>query len=330
MSALRPPFHKKTELYRSHSAAGSSASSLRAKGTTYQRFSDRLFPLAVKSLRKADPITRAEERRDGNELDPEPKLYAVVDSVINNAPVSGQDLKSAVSPLSLISGQENRQCFEAGAGEGGKMADSRGGLGYVSPRDKFSLFRTASCRRGRPQNVVRPTRSLSTSPPPPQAPTSANQYTEGAGNRSYLNRGWSGYASRGAGGYHPSRTPLSATTSPDSGGSLYWRRQNFCSYGNNNVGSGSVVDEVNVASGGVDKISVESYLPIKLSQQQAEARNSVLNEIKALQLARQSSFRRILRLQPILRAAQAAATFSSSSNSNCQKIASTGKKDAFE
>lgn len=37
-----------------------------------------------------------------------------------------------------------------------------------------------------------------------------------------------------------------------------------------------------------------SYL--KMSQQQAEARNLVLNEIKALQLQRQSSFRRILKL----------------------------------
>lgn len=35
---------------------------------------------------------------------------------------------------------------------------------------------------------------------------------------------------------------------------------------------------------------------LKMSQQQAEARNLVLNEIKALQLQRQSSFRRILKL----------------------------------
>ncbi len=35
---------------------------------------------------------------------------------------------------------------------------------------------------------------------------------------------------------------------------------------------------------------------VKMSQQQAEARNLVLNEIKALQLKRQSSFKRILKL----------------------------------
>ena len=36
--------------------------------------------------------------------------------------------------------------------------------------------------------------------------------------------------------------------------------------------------------------------PIKMSQEQAEARNLVLNEIKALQLNRQNSFRRILKM----------------------------------
>ena len=51
---------------------------------------------------------------------------------------------------------------------------------------------------------------------------------------------------------------------------------------------------------------------MQLSQQQAEARNLVLNEIKALQLRRQSSFKRIMRLPPIWRTAHAAATFQSS------------------
>ena len=43
---------------------------------------------------------------------------------------------------------------------------------------------------------------------------------------------------------------------------------------------------------------LKRYLPIELSQQQAEARNLVLNEIKDLQLRRQSSFKRMLRMPP--------------------------------
>lgn len=42
--------------------------------------------------------------------------------------------------------------------------------------------------------------------------------------------------------------------------------------------------------------SLRYWPPVNMSAEQAEARHSVLNEIKALQLKRQSSFKRILKL----------------------------------
>ena len=41
---------------------------------------------------------------------------------------------------------------------------------------------------------------------------------------------------------------------------------------------------------------MRQWPPVQMSQQQAVARNQVLAEIKALQLRRQSSFKRILKL----------------------------------
>ena len=174
----------------------------------------------------------------------------------------------------------------------------------------------------RPQNIssLRQSRSLSTSPPPSQASSSASRYTAAAASR---------VGERGAGigmgqqsplhissssgkVIHPRRTPLSATLS-DSMHSAFGHRDP--SYHINSRGMNYLPQSPSLQRAAQHKCDEENsgranqYLPMQLSQQQAEARNLVLNEIKALQVRRQSSFKREMRLPPIWRTAHAAATF---------------------
>ena len=183
----------------------------------------------------------------------------------------------------------------------------------------------------RPQNIssLRQSRSLSTSPPPSQASSSASRYTAAAASR-IGERGNGGGLANQHSPLHistssgkvvpPRRTPLSATLS-DSMHSAFGHREPI--YHMNSSGglsymppSPSLQRATYNRSDEETGCKANQYLPMQLSQQQAEARNLVLNEIKALQLRRQSSFKRIMRLPPIWRTAHAAATFQATTSSS--------------
>ena len=68
-----------------------------------------------------------------------------------------------------------------------------------------------------------------------------------------------------------------------------------------------------------DQEGKNPYLPVELSQQQAEARNSVLSEIKDLQLRRSSSFKRILNRMPHSWTHRTTSPLASSPSSNAGK-----------
>ena len=179
----------------------------------------------------------------------------------------------------------------------------------------------------RPQNMssLRQARSLSTSPPPSQASTSASCYTAAAASRIGERGVGSSHSpnhsplhissSFGHRVVHPRRTPLSATLSDAVHPSFnhhYSGRDQFyhgSSGGLPHPPSLQRAKSCNRSGDDNERDRVNQYLPMQLSQQQAEARNLVLNEIKALQLRRQSSFKRVLRMPPIWRTAQAAASF---------------------
>ena len=191
----------------------------------------------------------------------------------------------------------------------------------------------------RPQNIssLRQSRSLSKSPPPSQASSSASRYTAAAASR---------FGERGVGTsmgqhsplqissssgkvVHPRRTPLSATLS-DSMHSAFGHRDPMYHMNSSGINymptSPSLQRSAQYKSDEENSCNTNQYLPMQLSQQQAEARNLVLNEIKDLQLRRQSSFKRILRLPPIWRTAHAAATFQSSASSSPTRR--TGETDS--
>ena len=185
----------------------------------------------------------------------------------------------------------------------------------------------------RPQNIssLRQSRSLSTSPPPSQASSSASRYTAAAatriGERGATNIGIPQQqhsplhisASSGKTA-HPRRTPLSATLSDSMHFAFGHRDPQMYNINNSGINylpqSPSLQRAAQYKSDDESAYKANQYLPMQLSQQQAEARNLVLNEIKELQLRRQSSFKRVMRLPPIWRTAHAAATFQSSPSSS--------------
>lgn len=125
---------------------------------------------------------------------------------------------------------------------------------------------------------VRASRSLSTSPPPANGSELSSFYLQRLGSAP---RGsWQRVLA------HPKRTPLSATLSDASVHSAMWKKAM------SNSSHSKSQDSCGKEEG------KNPYLPVELSQQQAEARNLVLSEIKDLQLRRSSSFKRILNRMP--------------------------------
>ena len=132
---------------------------------------------------------------------------------------------------------------------------------------------------------VRASRSLSTSPPPANGGELSSFYLQRLGTpRGSWQRALS----------HPKRTPLSATLSDASVHSAMWKK----AIANNAAGSSPTCKARVNSFDSDDQESKNPYLPMELSQQQAEARKMVLSEIKDLQLRRSSSFKRMLNRMP--------------------------------